>query len=126
MPRPRRKRCIRRRPEWNIYKPKGVPLSKIERINLNSDELEALRLKHKKEKSQEAAAEEMDVSRSTFSRILGEANKKITEALVEGHALKIEDPEYVKHVKPRKKSKRGVSNAKKRRNRPDGKRPRNR
>ncbi len=126
MPRPRRKRCIRRRPEWNIYKPKGVPHSKLEQINLNSDELEALRLKHKEEKSQEEAAEEMDVSRSTFSRILCEANKKITEALVEGHALKIEDPEYVKHVKPRKKSKRGVSNAKKRRNRPDGKRPRNR
>ena len=109
-----------------MYKPKGVPHSKLERINLNSDELEALRLKHREEKSQEAAAEEMDVSRSTFSRILGEANKKITEALVEGHALKIEDPEYVKHVKPRKNSKRGVSNAKKRRNRSDGKRPRNR
>ncbi|MFP4633711.1 MAG: DUF134 domain-containing protein [Candidatus Aenigmatarchaeota archaeon] len=106
MPRPRRRRRVRGRPEWNVFKPKGVPLSRLREIDLNSDELEALRLKHKEELTQEEAAEEMEVSRSTFSRILKEAHRKITEFLVEGESLRIEDPDYVSYVKNTKQKKK--------------------
>ena len=109
MPRPRRRRRVRGRPEANVFKPKGVPLSSLEEIDLNSDELEALRLKHRKEMDQEEAAEEMDVSRSTFSRILKEAHHKITEFLVEGEALRIGDPDYVQyknHRKPKRENRK--------------------
>ena len=106
MPRPRRRRRVSGRPDWNVFKPKGVPLSSLRQIDLNSDELEALRLKHREELTQEEAAEEMDVSRSTFSRILKEAHQKITEFLVEGESLRIEDPDYVRYMeKPRKRKK---------------------
>ncbi|MFP4117097.1 MAG: DUF134 domain-containing protein [Candidatus Aenigmatarchaeota archaeon] len=106
MPRPRRRRRVCGRPEGNVFKPKGIPLSSLREIDLNSDELEALRLKHKEELTQEEAAEEMDVSRSTFSRILKEAHRKITEFLVEGESLRIEDPDYVRYTKKPRKTKK--------------------
>ena len=99
MPRPRKRRRVRGRPNRNLFKPKGVPLSKLDEINLNQDELEALRLKHLKKLSQEEAAEEMNVSRSTFGRILRDAHEKVAEFLVEGEALRIEKTEYVQYHK---------------------------
>jgi len=94
MPRPRRRRRIRRRPERMWFKPRGVPLSEIDKVDLNSDEIEAMRLKHMQEMTQEEAAEEMNVSRSTFARIIKEAHKKVTEFLVKGHALQIQERKY--------------------------------
>ncbi|MFW5902695.1 MAG: DUF134 domain-containing protein [archaeon] len=94
MPRPRRRRRIRRRPERMWFKPRGVPLSEIKQIDLNTDELEAMRLKHMRELSQEEAAEKMNVSRSTFARTLNEAHRKVTDFLVKGQALQIKEPEY--------------------------------
>ncbi|MFP4046053.1 MAG: DUF134 domain-containing protein [Candidatus Aenigmatarchaeota archaeon] len=102
MPRPRRRRRVRGRPNWEIFKPKGVPLANLDEIDLNSDELEALRLKHLEEMTQEEAAERMDVSRSTFARILKKAHKKVTEFLVTGSSLSIGEPDYIHY---RKKSK---------------------
>jgi predicted DNA-binding protein (UPF0251 family) len=42
-----------------------------------------------KELEQEEAAKKMNTSQSTFQRILSSAYKKITEALIEGKAIKI-------------------------------------
>lgn len=94
MPRPRRRRRVRRRPRRMWFKPKGVPLSEIGQIDLKTDELEAMRLKHIEEMNQEEAAEKMDVSRSTFARTLKRAHRKVTEFLIEGQALQIQEPEY--------------------------------
>jgi len=94
MPRPRRRRRVRGRPCRMWFKPRGVPLSEIEEINLTTDELEAMRLKHMENLSQEEASESMEISRSTFARTLKRAHRKVTEFLMEGQALQIEDPEY--------------------------------
>ena len=90
MPRPRNCRRIGKRPKSNYYKPRGIPLSVLELVNLTFDELEAIRLADLEGMYQERAAEKMNVSRQTFGRIIESAHKKIADALVNGKALSIE------------------------------------
>ena len=61
----------------------------LEIVELTTEEIEALRLRNIKDLEQEAAAEKMNTSQSTFQRILSSAYKKITEALIDGKAIKI-------------------------------------
>jgi len=61
----------------------------LEVIELTTEEAEALRLRNMKDLEQEEAAKKMNTSQSTFQRILSSAYKKITEALIEGKAIKI-------------------------------------
>jgi predicted DNA-binding protein (UPF0251 family) len=90
MPRPGKFRRICCKPAANYYKPRGIPLSVLEQINLTFDELEAMRLADLEGLYQEKAAEQMNVSRQTFGRIIDSAHKKIADALVNGKALSIE------------------------------------
>lgn len=62
-------------------------MSALDQVILEVDELEALRLTNLLDLDQEHTAKQMGVSRSTVSRILRSACKKITLAVVEGHAL---------------------------------------
>jgi len=77
-------------PQSNYYKPRGVPLSVLQCVNLTIDELEAIRLADLEALYQEDAAKRMNVSRQTFGRMLESAHKKIADALVNGKALLIE------------------------------------
>jgi len=61
----------------------------LEIIELTTEEAEALRLRNIKDLEQKEAARKMNTSQSTFQRILSSAYKKITEALIEGKAIKI-------------------------------------
>ncbi|MBU1622035.1 MAG: DUF134 domain-containing protein [Nanoarchaeota archaeon] len=90
MPRPRLRRRVRFNPEITYFKPAGVPLKQLEEVILSYDELEALRLKNTLNLDQKEAAEKMNVSQPTFHRILLSAREKVTEALVNGKAIKIE------------------------------------
>ncbi len=90
MPRPRHCRRVAHLPQVTFYKPQGVPLSILQRIALTVDELEAIRLADLQGLYQEQAAEQMNVSRQTFGRIIESAHKKIADALVNGKALSIE------------------------------------
>jgi predicted DNA-binding protein (UPF0251 family) len=87
--RPRKPRRIRFSPDIRYFKPRGVPLSGLEEIELRADELEAMRLKYVEEFDQHEGAKEMHISQSTFQRILDSANKKVAGALVNGMAIKI-------------------------------------
>jgi len=89
MVRPRLCRRIRFNPNITYFKPQGVPMRYLEVIELTTEEAEALRLKNIKDLEQEEAAKKMNTSQSTFQRILSSAYKKITEALIEGKAIKI-------------------------------------
>jgi len=89
MVRPRLCRRIRFNPNVTYFKPQGVPMRFLEVIELTTEEAEALRLKNIKDLEQEEAAKKMNTSQSTFQRILSSAYKKITEALIEGKAIKI-------------------------------------
>ena len=87
MPRPRNCRKVSHMPAANYYKPRGIPLSVLQCINLTFDELEAVRLGDLEGMYQEKAAEQMKISRQTFGRIIESAHKKIADALVNGKAL---------------------------------------
>jgi len=89
MVRPRLCRRIRFNPNITYFKPQGVPMRYLEIVELTTEEVEALRLRNIKDLEQEEAAKKMNTSQSTFQRILSSAYKKITEALIEGKAIKI-------------------------------------
>jgi len=89
MVRPRLCRRIRFNPNVTYFKPQGVPLRFLEVVELTTEEAEALRLRNMKDLEQIECAKLMNTSQSTFQRILSSAYKKITEALIEGKAIKI-------------------------------------
>ena len=61
----------------------------LEVIELTTEEVESLRLKNIKDLDQNECAKKMKTSQSTFQRILASSYKKITQALIEGKAIKI-------------------------------------
>lgn len=89
MPRPRLNRRIRFNPEITYFKPQGVPMRGLEELELTYEELEALRLKNVVKLDQAKCAKKMQTSASTFQRILSSAHKKVSQALIEGKAIKI-------------------------------------
>ncbi len=91
MTRPRLRRIIRFNPKIRFFKPQGVPMRELKIINLSSEEIEALRLKNKKGLEQNECARIMNTSQSTFQRILSSAYQKVSLALVEGKAIRIEN-----------------------------------
>lgn len=93
MPRPRCCRKIAGSPRCEVFRPVGVPASALQEIVLTLDELEAIRLADLLGKYQEHAAQQMNVSRQTFGRIIEQAHKKVAQALIEGKALRIEGGE---------------------------------
>jgi predicted DNA-binding protein (UPF0251 family) len=93
MARPRNCRRVECLPGSQYFKPRGIPLSELEEINLRVDEFEAIRLADLEGLYQDQAAEKMQVSRQTFGRIIESAHKKVAEVLVKGKALRIEGGE---------------------------------
>jgi len=89
MVRPLKPRKILFDPNAVYFKPRAIPLSMLEEVDLNIDELESLRLCDLKDLEQEEAAKKMKISQSTLQRILVSARKKVAEALTEGKAIKI-------------------------------------
>ena len=77
-------------PEAVYFKPRGIPVSLLEEVEVTVDELEAIRLADLDGLYQEDAAAKMNVSRQTFGRIVESARRKVADALVGGKALKIE------------------------------------
>jgi len=60
---------------------------------LAADEMEALRLADAMGLYHKQAAEQMGISRQTFERILNRAREKVSTALVEGLAIRIDAPD---------------------------------
>lgn len=89
MARPRLCRNIKFDPHVNYFKPQGIPVGCLEVVELALEEVEAIRLKNIEGLEQTAAAKKMDISQSTYQRILVSAGQKITDALVNGKAIKI-------------------------------------
>ena len=89
MTRPLKPRRIFFDPNVTYFKPRAVPLSLLEEVDLDIDELEALRLCDFKNLEQIEAAKKMKISQSTLQRILTSAHKKVAEALIKGKAIKI-------------------------------------
>jgi predicted DNA-binding protein (UPF0251 family) len=89
--RPRKCRHISIEPKSTLYKPAGIPARFLEFVNLEIEEMEAIKLAHYEGLYHDEAGKRMGVSRQTFSRILNAANQKVSAALVEGKGLVIQD-----------------------------------
>lgn len=99
MVRPTKKRRVANIPDVKFFKPAGIRKRDLEEIVLSLEEVETIRLKDGEGLTQQEAADKMEVSRPTFQRVLTKARKKISEALLEGKALKFEGGNY--DFKPR-------------------------
>lgn len=94
MVRPKRMRRVKCEPGVSYFKPAGIRMRDLKEVVVSVDEYEAVRLKDYEELSQEDAAKEMNVSQPTFHRTLQSARKKISDAVINGKALRIDGGNY--------------------------------
>ena len=101
MPAPVKKRHVRNPPAWinsekemNYFKPAGVPLRDLDEVVLSHVELDCLRYADHEDVNQNIAGEKMGISQPSFSRHLKSARQKVTDAIINGKALKIEGGHY--------------------------------
>lgn len=87
MARPKKERNICQGAPYECFKPNGVPLAQLNKVELLAEELEALRLADLEDLSQAEAAASMGVSRQTFGNIVKRARAKVAQSLVNGQAL---------------------------------------
>ena len=85
MSRPKQNRKISNPPLMQGFKPFGIPRKMLKEVTLLYDEYETIRLLDYEGLRQEQAAEQMNVSRPTVTRIYEQARKTIAQALVEGN-----------------------------------------
>ena len=90
MSRPKKERMVHNPPVFVNFKPVGIRASSLAQIFLYLDEYEAIRLADCLGMEHSEAAEEMEISRSTFTRLIEKARKKVAEFMVEGKELIIE------------------------------------
>ena len=86
--RPSKIRKVEKAPKIVQFSPRGKP-GRPDEVQLKLDEFEALKLADLRGLNQKAAADSMSVSRATFGRILREARKKISDAIVNGKIIRI-------------------------------------
>lgn len=90
MPRKKCNRRIQREPTVSGFTPVGCNRKKTLTIQLERDELEAIRLADLMGLYHKDAAEKMEISRATFGRILSGAHYKVADALIAGKILNIQ------------------------------------
>jgi predicted DNA-binding protein (UPF0251 family) len=92
-PRPKKPRncnCPHHLPGSVIIKPAGIPTRDLEKVVLDIDELEALRLCDGEGLNQAEAGEQMAISRGTVQRLVTSGRKKIIGAILNSQALVIQ------------------------------------
>ena len=90
MSRPKIKRLVYEPPIFSDFKPIGIPGSRLKPEVLGLDEFEALRLADYQGMDHNEAAEEMEISRPTFTRLIEAAREKMAVFIIEGKRLQIE------------------------------------
>lgn len=90
MPRLGRKKIVRKIEKDHAhvcFKPCGIRGIHLDKMNLDTDEMEAIRLSDFEGLYQQECADKMGISRTTFSRLIESAHKKIADALLHGKAI---------------------------------------
>lgn len=90
MPRPKNNRLVQEPPLFVEFKPTGIAGKNLEQKYLSLDEFEAIRLADYLGMSHEEASGEMNISRSTFSRLIDQARQIIAGFLIRGELLTID------------------------------------
>jgi predicted DNA-binding protein (UPF0251 family) len=94
MSRPQKKRKICNPPKMKGFRPFGIRMCELESVIITFEGFESIRLVNYEMLPQETAAEMMNVSRPTFTRIYNKALKLIAKSFVEGKAIEIEGGNY--------------------------------
>jgi predicted DNA-binding protein (UPF0251 family) len=94
MARPKLKRTILNPPIMEGFRPFGIAATNLEPVILLFEEYEAMRLTDYNGFTQLESADQMNVSRPTFTRIYEKARRSIAKAFVEGKAIFIEGGDY--------------------------------
>jgi predicted DNA-binding protein (UPF0251 family)/predicted Fe-Mo cluster-binding NifX family protein len=100
-----RRRCRRYldfRFNRRYFKPRGVPLAHLQEVRVTDEELETLRLRYIEGLKQEDAARKMKISQSQYQRDLSNVLERITKALIEGHAIHVENVNKLSNSKKMK------------------------
>ena len=71
------------------FKPCGIRRIGLDRVEIYEDEMEALRLADLESMYQQESSEKMGISRTTFSRLVESARKKIADALINKKAIRV-------------------------------------
>ncbi|MEA2091584.1 MAG: DUF134 domain-containing protein [Campylobacterota bacterium] len=71
------------------FKPCGVERKSLERVVIYEDEMEAIRLADLESMYQQECSDKMGISRTTFSRLVESARKKIADALLNQKAIRV-------------------------------------
>ncbi|HAN76567.1 MAG TPA: hypothetical protein DCQ31_01730 [Bacteroidales bacterium] len=90
MPRPQKSRKVCNPPKMQGFKPFGIVVCDTEMIIMQYDEYETIKLVNYDNLSQDDAAERMEISRPTLTRIYNSALFKIAQAFVEGKSIIIQ------------------------------------
>jgi predicted DNA-binding protein (UPF0251 family) len=90
MSRPEKERKVQAPPIYTRFKPAGGLQQFTKQTILTLDEYEAFRLSDFMGFSHEQAAEEMEISRSTFTRLIEKARKKIAGLIITGKTITIQ------------------------------------
>jgi len=90
MARPKNNRIVHTPPVFTDFKPIGVKRNDLQLVKLSIDQYEAIRLADSIGLSHQEAADEMNVSRSTFSRLIESARKTVADFIIQGKLLSIE------------------------------------
>lgn len=106
MPNIRKQRKISANIQNYAFKPNGVKARDLKATYLAVEEVEALRLSNIEQLTCMEASTKMAISKSTFHRILNGANFKITDALLNGKAIFINNTQEAALVFDNKQSKK--------------------
>lgn len=91
MSRPEKDRIVQTPPFFTRFKPVGIRGSALgQPIKITLDEYEAFRLADYMGLSHEEASDEMEISRSTFTRLIEKARKKVASLIIDGKVLIID------------------------------------
>lgn len=89
MARPKIPRKTCGKPLCSCFKPEGPFKKDLLGVTLQKDEFEAIKLHDVDNLDQNEASKKMNISQSTFARILSGARKKLASALVTGGEIRI-------------------------------------
>ncbi len=93
--RPKCLRKVQETPEFNYFKPRGIPVTELDSIRLKVEELEAMKMVCYDGLSRVEAAEQMGISPRTLGRELNSGLVKVVDALLNGKAIEISGGYYV-------------------------------
>ena len=95
MPFKKKHRCCKKVDGERFYKPIGKKIHALEKVIVNLDELEAMRLCDGLNLSQKEASEKMEISTGTLQRLVYSARKKMIDAIYNEQAIELQIPENI-------------------------------